>query len=57
MSDDDDNIIKLAQDNGELPPRAEEALALVFAARHEADLRHVAKWGRWMRFRRYALVV
>jgi putative DNA primase/helicase len=50
--DDDDNIIKLAQlqDSGELPPRAEEALALAFAARHEADLRHVAKWGKWLRF-------
>ena len=35
---DDDNIIRLAehQDRGELPPTAEEALALAFAARHEA---------------------
>ena len=49
---DDDNVVRLAelQDRGELPPTAEEALALAFAARHEADLRHVAKWGRWLSF-------
>ena len=49
---DDDNIIRLAehQDRGELPPTAEEALALAFASRHEAALRHVAIWGRWLSF-------
>jgi putative DNA primase/helicase len=51
---DDDNIIKLANlgDNGELPASAEEALALAFAARHEAGLRYVAKWGKWLCFER-----
>lgn len=49
---DPDNIIRLRdkQDSGELPPTAEEALALAFAAKHAADLRHVAKWGRWLNF-------
>jgi putative DNA primase/helicase len=48
----DENIIRLAQlrDCLELPPTAEEALALAFAARHAADLRHVAIWGRWLTF-------
>ena len=48
----EDNVIRLAelQDRGELPPVAEEALALAFAARYEGDLRHVAKWGRWLSF-------
>ena len=49
---DSDNIVRLAelQERGELPPTAEEALALAFAARHAADLRHVARWGRWLSF-------
>ena len=49
---DSENIIRLAelQDRGELPPTAEEALALAFAARHAATLRHVARWGRWLSF-------
>ena len=49
---DEDNVIRLAelQDRGALPPVAEEALALAFAGRYEGDLRHVAKWGRWLSF-------
>ena len=52
MDEDSSNVIRLAelQDHGELPPTAEEALALAFAARHEAALRHVAIWGRWLTF-------
>jgi putative DNA primase/helicase len=48
----DDNIVRLAalQEHGELPPAAEEALALEFVARHESDMRFVAKWGRWLSF-------
>jgi putative DNA primase/helicase len=38
------------QDAGELPPTAEEALALAFATRHAAGLRYVAAWGRWLGF-------
>jgi putative DNA primase/helicase len=49
---DTDNIIRLAEleDTGELPPTAEEALALAFADRHADTLRHVAKWGSWLSF-------
>ena len=53
MADDSgDNVIRLVerQDQGELPPTAEEALALAFAARHQGDLRHIAIWGRWLSF-------
>jgi hypothetical protein len=48
----DNNILRLAalQEHGELPPAAEEALALEFVARHESDMRFVAKWGRWLGF-------
>jgi putative DNA primase/helicase len=48
----DDNIVRLAelQDKGELPPTAEEALALAFAARHGGHLRHIARWGRWLNY-------
>lgn len=48
----DENIIRLTklQDRGELPPTAEDALALAFAARHTADLRHIAVWGSWLSF-------
>lgn len=47
-----DNIVKLAalQDNGELPPAAEDAIALDFADRHQDALRYVAMWGRWLAF-------
>jgi putative DNA primase/helicase len=49
---DADNIVRLSelQEGGELPPTAEEALALAFADRHAATSRHVAKWGRWLSF-------
>jgi putative DNA primase/helicase len=47
-----DNIIQLAelQENGELPPAAEDSLALHFADQHTDDLRFVDDWNRWMRF-------
>src|SRR5262245_50119997 len=46
----DDNIIRLAelQDNNELSPATEEALALAYADRHANELRYVAAFGRWM---------
>ena len=46
----DDNIIRLArlQDAGELPPTAEDALALAYADRHAHELRYVAAWSRWL---------
>jgi putative DNA primase/helicase len=45
-----DNIVRLAAlaDNGELPPAAEDAIALDFAERHQGELRYVALWGRWL---------
>jgi putative DNA primase/helicase len=45
-----DNIVRLAAlaDNGELPPAAEDAIALDFAERHHTELRYVALWGRWL---------
>jgi putative DNA primase/helicase len=49
----DDNVIRLlsqAQAAETIPPSAEEALALEFAARHESHLRFVAKFGRWLSF-------
>jgi putative DNA primase/helicase len=47
-----DNIIRLAelQENGEIPPAAEDAIALTFADRHWDQLRFVAKWGAWFDF-------
>ena len=47
-----ENIVRLAelQDNGELPPTAEDAIALTFAERHAHELRYVAAWGRWLAF-------
>jgi putative DNA primase/helicase len=50
--DPEDNVIRLRklEEQGELPRTAEEALALEFAARYAASLRHVAKWGRWLSF-------
>ena len=52
MTDPDSNIIRLKtlQDNGELPPTAEDAIALTFADRHAHELRYVAAWGRWMHY-------
>jgi putative DNA primase/helicase len=49
-----ENIIRLAelQENGELPPNAEDAIALTFAERHADKLRYVAAWGRWLAFDR-----
>jgi putative DNA primase/helicase len=32
------------------PPFSEEALALLFTAKHEGTLRYVAEWGTWLRF-------
>jgi putative DNA primase/helicase len=47
-----DNILKLArlQESGELPPAAEDAIALLFAERHADALRYVALWGRWLSY-------
>jgi len=47
-----DNIFKLAalQESGELPPTAEDSLALAFADRHAHELRYVAAWARWLRY-------
>ena len=47
-----DNIVRLAelQENGELPPTAEDAIALAFADRHAHELRYVAAWGRWLHY-------
>ena len=47
-----DNIIKLAtlQENGELPPIAEDSMALAFAERHAHELRYVAARGRWLHY-------
>jgi putative DNA primase/helicase len=47
-----ENIVRLAelQENGELPPNAEDAIALTFAERHAHELRYVAAWGQWLAF-------
>jgi putative DNA primase/helicase len=47
-----DNILKLAalQDSGDIPPTAEDAIALLFAERHALELRHVATWGWWLSY-------
>jgi putative DNA primase/helicase len=47
-----DNIHKLAalQDNGDIPPAAEDSIALLFAERYAHELRHVAAWGWWLRY-------
>jgi putative DNA primase/helicase len=49
---DAENIIRLAklQEDGELPPTAEDAIALVFADRHAHELRYVAAWARWLSY-------
>ena len=43
-----DNIVKLAalQDSGDIPPAAEDSIALLFAERHALELRHVAAKAR-----------
>jgi hypothetical protein len=43
QSEDDEN-------GNELPPEAEDAIALVFAERHANELRYVNAWGRWISF-------
>jgi putative DNA primase/helicase len=53
MSDNMGNIIELAvlQDSGkEIPPTAEDSIALAFADRHAHELRYAAPWGRWLNF-------
>jgi putative DNA primase/helicase len=47
-----DNVFKLAalQESGELPPTAEDAIALAFADRHAHELRYVAARGRWLHY-------
>jgi putative DNA primase/helicase len=47
-----DAIARLAalQESGELPPTAEDSIALLFAERHEREVRYVALWGRWLAF-------
>ena len=47
-----DNILKLAalQDSGDIPPAAEDAIALLFAERYALELRHVAAWGWWLSY-------
>jgi hypothetical protein len=39
-----------AADDNELPPEAEDAIALAFADRHAHELRYVNAWGRWIGF-------
>jgi putative DNA primase/helicase len=47
-----ENIIKLAklQDSGDLPPAAEDTIALAFADRHCSELRYFAMWSRWLSY-------
>ena len=46
------NILKLAalQDSGDIPPSAEDSIALLFAERYALELRHVAAWGWWLSY-------
>jgi putative DNA primase/helicase len=46
------NILKLAalQDSGDIPPAAEDSIALLFAERNALELRHVAAWGWWLSY-------
>jgi putative DNA primase/helicase len=48
----EDNIVRLSrlQQSGELPPTAEDSIALTFANRHAHELRYVALWARWLSF-------
>ena len=45
-SDGDDAV----KDEYGAPSLSEESIALQFAERHTATLRHVAKWGRWLQW-------
>ena len=47
-----ESILKLAelQDDGELSPATEEAIALAYADRHRLELRYVAAWSRWLSY-------
>jgi putative DNA primase/helicase len=48
-----ENILKLAAqqaEGDELPPHAEDAIALVFAERHGHEMRYVVKWGQWQSY-------
>jgi putative DNA primase/helicase len=47
-----DNVVNLSalQESGELPPTAEDSIALLFAERHAHGLRYVAAWKRWLSF-------
>jgi hypothetical protein len=38
------------ENRNELPPEAEDAIALAFADRHAHELRYVTAWGRWLSF-------
>jgi hypothetical protein len=38
------------EDADELPPEAEDAIALAFAGRHANELRYVNAWGKWVGF-------
>jgi putative DNA primase/helicase len=54
-SDDDADDDNDGGDSGEgeeyrAPAFSEESLALIFAKRHEPNLRYVAKWGSWMQW-------
>jgi Bifunctional DNA primase/polymerase, N-terminal/Primase C terminal 2 (PriCT-2) len=44
------NTAQAADNDEELPPEAEDAIALVFAERHAKELRFVNAWGRWLSF-------
>ena len=52
-----DNIHKLValQDAGDIPPAAEDTIALLFAERYALELRYVAAWGCLAELRRHAL--
>jgi putative DNA primase/helicase len=47
-----ENILKLAalQDSADIPPAAEDSIALLFAERYGLELRHVAAWGWWLSY-------
>jgi putative DNA primase/helicase len=48
----DDTIVQLSElfETGEVPPSAEDSIALAFADRYQDDLRYVAGWSRWLSF-------
>jgi putative DNA primase/helicase len=52
MTETTDNIVRLAalQDSDSLKPGSEDAMALAFAERYAAELRFVARWGRWLHY-------